>query len=87
MTAEQDIDSYFYSLHRMILHHQSVNRVQKVHLSYKVTNLIGYPGNIHNMKMCVSLMLSNAFSSHQFGLTPLKTEESLMNNEICTKIW
>ena len=57
----------------MILHHQSVNRVQKVHLSSNVTNLISYPGNIHNMRMHISLMLSNAFSSYQFGLTPLKS--------------
>ena len=29
--------------------------------------------------MYVSLTLSNAFDSYQFGLTLLKTEESLMN--------
>ena len=29
-------------------------------------------------------MLSNAFSFYQFDLTPLKTEESLTNNEICS---
>ena len=71
----------------MLLHHQRVNRVQKVHLSSNVANLISYPGDIHNTRMYISLMLmlSNAFSSYQFGLTPLKTEESLMNNEICSK--
>ena len=53
-----------------------------------MTNLISYPGNIHNMRMYISLMLSNAFFSYQFGLTPFKTEESLMNNEICSiDIW
>ena len=65
----------------MILHHQRIKRVQTVHLSSNVANLISYPGNIHNMRMCISLMLSNAFSSYLFGLPPLNTTESLKNNE------
>ena len=45
----------------MILHYQRVNRVQKVYLSSNETNLISYPGNIHNIRLYISLMLSNAF--------------------------
>ena len=67
-----------------MLQHQRVKSDQSeyktVHLSSNVTNLISYPGNIHDMRMYISIF----FLSVWFDTT--KTEESLMNNEICSML-